>query len=136
MVQVSVITELFAVPSFDFPEPEHYERFVIQIQTAKGRRFRHYVSFPAVVPAHHEDGERFYRRDEAAQDRAQALADRVKAHLRKGGKLNQEHWGEGAPAYGSQAFIEFQDTDIASALNHIRHGGDINQVSPLVRSYL
>ena len=135
MVQVSMVSDLFAVPSFDFPEPEYHERFFVEVQTAKGRRFRHEVSFPSVALACHEDGERFYRRVEDAQDKAQALADRVEAHLKAGGKLDWDRWNEDAPVYGSQAYIAFEAAEIAPAMAHLRNGGNIDDLSPMVRSY-
>ena len=136
MVQVSVVSDLFEVPSFDFPAPEYYERFFIEIQTGKGRRFRHEASFPAVAPDCHEDGERFYRRIWDAKDKAQALADRVEAHLQAGGKLDWDRWQEDAPAYGSEAYIAFEAAEIAPAMAFIRNGGDVGDISPLVRGYL
>ena len=135
MVQVSMVSDLFAVPSFDFPEPEYHERFFVEVQTAKGRRFRHEFSFPSVALACHEDGERFYCRIADAQNKAQALANRVEAHLKAGGKLDQDRWNEGAPAYGSEAYIAFEAAEIAPAMAHLRNGGNIDDLSPMLRSY-
>lgn len=137
MVEVSVVSDLFAVPSFDFSEPEYHERFFVEVRSAKGRCFRHEVSFPSVVPDYDpEEGERFYSRVRNAKDKAQALADRVEVHLKAGGKLDQNRWNESDPVYGSKAYVAFEAAEIAPAMAYLRNGGNIDDLSPMVRAYL
>ncbi len=110
--RVSVISELYEVRSFDFPENEVYQRFIVAFQTPKGRRFHHEVSFPEAFLAYDPEEGGFYRRAYDAPIKAAALADQINAHLQAGGNLNKCHWVEAAPVYGSEAYIEMGYEDV------------------------
>ncbi len=134
-IQVGVVSELFQVQGDDGPEV--FERFFVSFETSKGRRFQHEASFPACELADDvEEGVTYYRRVWDAADKAEALADRVRAHVAAGGKLDADRWLEVQPVYGSDAYIAFEADEIAPALAHVRRGGSADDVSPLVRAYL
>jgi len=133
-LQVEVGSDLFEVRGND--GPEIFERFFVQVVTPKGRRFRHEFSFPAVELAHDPEEGPYYRRVWDAADKAEAFASRVRARLDAGGKLNMDHWGEAAPVYGSEAYVDFEAAEIVPALAFIRDGGSLDDVSPSIRAYL
>ncbi len=133
-IQIDVGSELFEI--IDGDGPQAVERFFVLFETSKGRRFQHEVSFPSVELAHDAEEGPYYRRVWDAADKAEALADRVRAHVAAGGKLDADRWVEVQPAYGSDAYIAFEASEIAPALHHLRHGGHIDDLSKAVRAYL
>ena len=64
------------------------------------------------------------------------LAARIREHLAAAGSLDAKCWSEMAPAYGSEAFIAFDAEVIAPAMDHLRHGGSVDDLPRAVRAYL
>lgn len=134
-IQIVVADEAFEINGEDGPQVAL--RFFVYAETSKGRRFRHNFSFPSVEQA--EDPEYgFYLRNTAdsAVEKAENLAARIREHLAAAGSLDAKCWSEMAPAYGSEAFIAFDAEVIAPAMDHLRHGGSVDDLPRAVRAYL
>ena len=70
------------------------------------------------------------------EDEAAGLMRRIEAHLKAGGDLNPDHWREGYPAYGSEAYIRFEANEIAPAAMMMASGNMREEDLPdHVRSY-
>lgn len=133
---IEVVSELFEIQGEDGPEVA--ECWHVSGVTKHGRRFYHERAFPSVERTYDaKEGFWYWRPVKAAAViNATKLADRVRAHLANGGKLDMARWVEVGPLYGSDAYIQFEANEIAPALDCIARGGDLSEVSPLVRSYL
>jgi hypothetical protein len=83
--------------------------FYVVAEDAAGRRYAHDRSFLDHVQRYdEEDGGHFWGRrwDGDAEREAAALLARIEAHVAAGGALNEAHWDEVDPAYGSAAYQE------------------------------
>jgi len=105
MIQAYVGTEIYVAGPGEWGDPFTAERYVVLFETKSGRRFCHKYYFNGAESWVDFEGYQGYRdiRKEA-EDAAQALCDRVNAALRSGRKLNQAHWEELSPVYGSEAY--------------------------------
>lgn len=86
--------------------------FFVKAEAPDGRRWLHNRGFDGVTSEEFEDSgvNVFYdNRDKASSD-AEALADKIRAHLANGGKLDPAHWNEGDPMYGSSAYENLDAT--------------------------
>lgn len=87
------------------------EQFYVVIENENGRRFAHDRVFNGYGAGYMDDevGEMHYPyQHEEARAQAQALCDRVNAALEAGQRLDQAHWTEVQPAYGSKEYIDQQ----------------------------
>ena len=46
------------------------------------------------------------------EERINKLVERIKNHLEAGGSINLDHWDEGTPRYGSEAWIRFEREEL------------------------
>jgi hypothetical protein len=100
---VEVVSDLYEAGKRDDGHPFIAEVFFVSITFANGERFRHYASFRGCAVHRDEEGESYFEDTrEAARAAAQQLVDRVLASDR----INELHWDEVDPAYGSDAYVE------------------------------
>lgn len=80
--------------------------FFVRATAPNGQRWMHVRGFDGVTSEEYEDSGVLVFGDnrESAGEAAEKLADKVRAHLASGGKLDMEMWGEVDPVYGSQAY--------------------------------
>lgn len=80
--------------------------FHVVVETPEGRRFAHDHGFRTIERRHDpEEGHYWQRVDRAIPAEAsEALRAKVERHLKAGGKLDDRHWIEIDPAYGSAAY--------------------------------
>lgn len=88
---------------------KHSEVFYVVAEADNGSRWAHMVSFQGARKVAVDDPEfpmPFYFKDirEEAKAAAEKLAERVRAHLAAGGKLDASRWGSIDPRYGSDAY--------------------------------
>lgn len=83
--------------------------FYVVAEDAAGRRYAHAHSFLDHAERYDaEEGGRYWARrwNNEAQDAVAALLARIEAHVAAGGALNEAHWDEVDPGYGSAAYQE------------------------------
>lgn len=82
-------------------------QYCVVVEDQEGYRWLHHHVFMSGEMIFDDDGFNHWHQDRKADaGRAQALADRIKAHLEAGGSLNPEHWVETQGCYGSAAWDE------------------------------
>lgn len=57
-----------------------------------------------------------------AIERVQKMVERIKNHLDAGGSLDMDHWGEGTPMYGSEAWQSYEREEIAPYADALHRG--------------
>lgn len=87
-------------------EPFVAHCFHVGIEAKNGQRWFHIHSFPGAESYYDDEYDYSGFRDisEEAKAKADKLADKVRAHLSAGKKLDPSHWAEVDPRYGSTAY--------------------------------
>ena len=82
--------------------------FYVVAEDAAGRRWAHAHSFLDHAKRYDEEEGAYWARrwNNEAQDAVVALLARIEAHVAAGGALNEAHWDEIDPGYGSAAYQE------------------------------
>lgn len=80
--------------------PKEKTEYYIIAESATGQRLR--LESISIVNREHSDDECI-----AILERT---VNKIKLHLASGGKLNQDHWYEIDPCYGSQRYIDLDNT--------------------------
>ena len=71
-----------------------------------------------------------------AMERVQKMVERIKNHLDAGGSLNMDHWGEGTPMYGSEAWQSYEREEIAPFADALHRGSiQYDELPDSVRGY-
>lgn len=87
-------------------------RFVVEVETPEGFRFRHSRIFMTSHWVEQECFPYWQHNLVADMDNAQHLADRINARLANGGKLAPEHWTPVQGRYGSAAWDEMAELEL------------------------
>jgi len=105
-LQVSVTSDLYVAGRTEDGDAYTAEAYFVMAEAEDGSRLFHSVAFRGCEARWDAEEGFAYFRDirEETRGRAQALADRISVHLAAGGRLCEDHWVEGDPAYGSEAF--------------------------------
>ena len=90
----------------------------------KGRTWVHHYTLS--TENHHRD---------ECRERLAKLIGRIHAHLVLGGSIDLEHWGKGHPAYGSEAWQEFEREEIQPAAEMVSRGTHPEDLPDSVRGY-
>ena len=105
--RVYVRPEVYHAGLDEFGTPFHAVRYVIVAELPSGARWVHYRGFNGCQRwTHPDDGfDVFEDIRPSALAQARRLINRIRPHLRAGGRLDMSCWHEAAPAYGSEAYI-------------------------------
>lgn len=79
------------------------EVFFVEVENARGDRWRFKTYFNGVKVLHEEDGTMFEDKRPEATETCEKLVARIKA----AGTINLEHWNEARAAYGSAAYLDY-----------------------------
>lgn len=106
MLHIFVRDDLVKIGVTEDGEDDIASRFYVVVETPDGRRFAHDRGFMDVEPRFDPVEGRYLQRVQLASPEAQAEALRAKIerHLKAGGKLDDAHWNEVDPCYGSEAY--------------------------------
>ena len=96
----------------DYGSTEDGERFIgyiyfVEVENARGDRWRHRVAYPGVKTEQWEEGIAYLDARPAAVAACELLIARVKA----AGKIDSQHWYAARSAYGSEAYLEYGQAD-------------------------
>lgn len=115
MYDVGVSFDLYKVGINEDGRDQISHRYFVQIEAPDGSRWVHRETFDGSrADFDDEHGIPFFHDLLAeAEGKADDLANRVRAHLAKGGDLNFSHWVEDYPRYGSAAYTPEHEADKA-----------------------
>ena len=86
------------------------EVFFVEVEDAKGNRWRHQQKFDGVRVQISEWGAAFLDK----RDWARRQCEQLVANINKAGRINLDRWSQARPAYGSEAYIDYgQAEDVA-----------------------
>lgn len=111
-------------------EPAIGSLFYLMFETPDGRRFSHdyAVRDLELIAVTDDEGNSYsgWHRIPNVTRRLEALQDQVERHLKAGGKLDDNHWHEGDPAYGSTAYqtLDAQGYFLAAERQRDRERGE------------
>ena len=89
------------------------DSFILEAETPDGFRFQHNYQFCTGRMEYDDDGFNHWRQDrEADQAKAQALANKILAHLEQGGSLNADIWYPVQGCYGSAGWDEQAECEL------------------------
>jgi hypothetical protein len=100
-------TDLTLLGHDEFGGQVHGEVARVVVEAPDGSRWVHRHGFSLTVSAHNEDGFLVVAPDSEAVAKAEGLLARVDAAIAAGtwaGPVDNDHWGEAQPCYGSAAF--------------------------------
>jgi hypothetical protein len=112
MYEVAAVSDLYKVGITEDGADAISERYFVQLEAADGRRWIHAASFDgSEVKYDEEEGITYFPDNrEEANEKAEKLATKVRAHLEAGGVIDFAHWREDRPRYGSDAYQELDVT--------------------------
>ena len=122
-LRIAVISDLYKAGVTEDGQDFVADRFYVMVEAPNGQRWVHGASFDSTKQEFDdEDGFPYFPdfRIEA-KEKAEALADKVRAYVTAKGLLDLDHWHEVDPAYGSDAYQEkdswgyFKQREISSA---------------------
>jgi hypothetical protein len=98
-------TWLYHAGTDECGSPKHFEAYCVQAEDEKGNRWVHDHTFKLVDFIKKAEGDTTKAR-EILELTMEKFFDKMKLHLQNGGKLNEAHWEEDEPCYGSDAYCE------------------------------
>ncbi len=112
-------------PEPDEPSDMIATSYYVTIADEKGNTWHHDWSLQSNKVGHWE-----------AKERVEKMKDRVKNHLNAGGSLNMDHWAEGTPMYGSEAWQSYEREEIAPYADALHRGSiQYDELPDSVRGY-
>jgi hypothetical protein len=107
VVSVEVGSDLYVAGRSDDGTDYTAEVYLVIVEFADGQRWAHSRTFPGCNVEQDEEGySHFGDIRVAAEADASRLADRVRAALTAGRVLNDAHWNDYYPVYGSRPYLE------------------------------
>ena len=112
-------------PYADFPTDNYAMSYYVTVTDLKGNTWDHKFNL-TTREMHYSD----------CQSRMDRFLDRIKEALKGGGCIDLEHWLEGQPAYGSEAWQEFEHEEIAPYADALHRGSiHVEDLPDSVRGY-
>ena len=97
--RVSVACDLYLAGRTEDGEDYHAESYYVVVERLDGHRLAHFKTFPGCI--RHEDQDCGYVGFQDVREEAKADADNLVAAIEDVGSINDDHWAEVDPAYGS-----------------------------------
>jgi hypothetical protein len=99
---VSVVSDLYQAGTTEDGHPYIAEVYFVQVTFPDGRRLRHVMNWAGCRP--HYDQESGYTVFEDVRPEATAKAQRLCDRVVTAGRIDEAHWNEVDPAYGSEQY--------------------------------
>lgn len=111
-IEVSAVSDMFKAGITEDGQDYIGLVWYVIFETEGGRRFAHGHRFYSTKAEYCDDvgAMVFPDQSQEAQDGAEQLAERIKAHIVAGGKLDRAAWSEVDPRYGSDAYQSLDAT--------------------------
>jgi hypothetical protein len=114
----------YSNPCAEEPSDNIATSYYVTVANDYGNTWHHKWILKSNEVGHHE-----------ARDRVEKMLDRIQSHLEAGGSIDLDHWGEGTPMYGSEAWQRYEREEIAPYAEMASRGVDIETFPDAIRGY-